>query len=103
MTRYILTSLALAGLATGCRPKATIDDFRAGVPRQETVTDDVPSKAAGQALTVEAHQAALQGAPADYWVATVAVSTVINGGAFFVGALVKTIISLPPTSLKDDV
>jgi hypothetical protein len=101
MTRYVLTSLAVAGLAAGCRPKATIDDFRAGVPRQETVTADVPNKA--QALTVDEHQAALKGLPADYWVATVGVSTVINGGAFFVGALVKTIISLPPTSLKDDV
>jgi hypothetical protein len=99
MTRYVLTSLALAGLAAGCRPKATLDEFQAGVPSAKTVSVEVPTK---QALTVEEHQSALKGLPADYWVATLGVATVINGGAAFVGLLVGAIIHQQPTSMTGD-
>jgi hypothetical protein len=78
------------------------DEFRRGVPREETVTAQVPSKGQGQALTVEGQSQALQGLPAEYWGLTFGVSTIINGGAAFVGILVKTVVSFPPTTIAPD-
>jgi hypothetical protein len=103
MTRHIAACLALAGVAVGCRPPLEeAEEFRRGVPREETVTAQVPSKGQSQALTVEGEARALKGLPADYWALTFGVSTVINGGAGFVGLLVKTVIAFPPTSLTAD-
>jgi hypothetical protein len=103
MTRHIAACLALAALAAGCRPKLEeAEEFRRGVPREETVTAQVPAKGQGQALTVESQTQALKGLPAEYWGLTFGVSTVINGGAVFVGGLVKTVIAFPPTTLAAD-
>jgi hypothetical protein len=103
MTRHIVASLALAGLAAGCHPKLeTADEFRRGVPREETVTVAVPQKGGGQALTVEGQSQALRGLPAEYWGLTVGVSAVMNGGAAFVGLLVKTVVAFPPTTISGD-
>jgi hypothetical protein len=103
MTRHIAASLALAGLAAGCQPKIeSAEEFRRGVPREETVKVTVPEKGQMQALTVDAQSRALKGLPADYWVLTFGVSSVINGGAAFVGILVRTVIAFPPTSVSND-
>jgi hypothetical protein len=104
MTRHIAAaSLILAGLAAGCRPKLeAADEFRRGVPREETVKVVVPDKGQAQGLTVEGQSQALRGGLADYWALTFGVTSVMNGGAAFVGVLVKTVISYPPTSLTAD-
>jgi hypothetical protein len=103
MTRHIVACFALAGLAAGCRPPLEqAEEFRRGVPRQETVTAQVPAKGQSQALTVEGQTQALMGLPAEYWGLTFGVSATINGGAAFVGILVKTVISFPPTTLGAD-
>jgi len=101
MTRHIAFSLALAGLAAGCHPKIeAADEFRRGVPREETVQVEIPKR--GQALTVEGQSRALQGLPAEYWALTFGVSSIINGGAAFVGLLVRTVIAHPPTTISAD-
>src|SRR6185369_17043642 len=103
MTRHIAACLVLAGLTAGCRPKLEeAEEFRRGVPREETVTAQVPSKGQGQALTVEGQTQALKGLPAEYWALTFGVSATLNGGAAFVGLLVKTVVSFPPTELGAD-
>jgi hypothetical protein len=103
MTRHIAASLALAGLAAGCRPPMEeAEEFRRGVPREETVTAQVPTKGQSQALTVKGQTQALKGLPAEYWALTWGVSATINGGAAFVGLLVKTVIAFPPTTLSAD-
>jgi hypothetical protein len=103
MTRHILACLSLTTLACHASPSDPVEDFRSGVPRQETVTVEGPSKQ-GQALTsVGAQSQALRGGLSDSALLTVGVTAVINGGAVFVGALVKTIVlAVPPTSLTAD-
>jgi hypothetical protein len=102
MTRHIACSLALAALAAGCRPQLDpAEEFARGFPREETVTASVPQRS-GQALTVEEHSQALRGLPAEYWALTVGVSAVINGGAAFVGLLVKTVVAHPPTTISGE-
>jgi hypothetical protein len=88
----------------GCHPAASdpVQDFRSGVPRQETVTVDGPSKQ-GQALTVDVQSQSLRGGLADSAALTVGVTAVINGGALFVGALVKAVVlEVEPTSITGD-
>jgi hypothetical protein len=106
--RYELgfSAIALAGLIGACRPvEPELDDFRNGVPRQETVETRVPAQA-GQALTasdaVEIHQLALRGLTADTYRLTRTVSGVINGGGAFALAIVKAVVSLPPTEVSGD-
>jgi hypothetical protein len=102
MTRHIAAIFALAAFTAGCpRPKTeAADEFRAGVPREETVKVAVP--AMGQALTVESQSQALRGLNAEYWRLTLGVGLVMNGGALFVGALVKGVLQFPPTTLTAD-
>ena len=103
MTRHIAASLALAGFAAGCHPKIeTADEFRRGVPREETVKVTVPERGQTQALSVDTQTQALKGLPAEYWVLTFGVSSVINGGAAFVGLLVRTVVAFPPTTISND-
>ena len=105
MTRHILTGLALTALACHAAPDP-VEDFRSGVPREETVTVDGPARPGqGQALSqdVEVQSRALRGLLSESAVLTAGVTALINGGALFVGALVKTVVlAVPPTSLKDD-
>jgi hypothetical protein len=102
MTRHIATALALTGVLAGCQQKpATLEEFRAGVPRAETVQVEFqPSKA--KALVVEEHTQALNGLPAEYAGMTLGVSLVINGGALFVGGLVKAVTLFQPTKIEGD-
>jgi hypothetical protein len=103
MTRYIVGLLLLAAPLSACRPPLDeVDEFRRGVPTQETVKVTVPGDSSGQKLTVESHQQALRGTVADYAKLTWAVSTVINGGGLFIGLLVRVIIAFPPTSIAAD-
>jgi hypothetical protein len=103
MTRHIATSLALAGLVAGCQPKMeTVEEFRRGIPREETVKVTVPQQG-GQALTIESQSQALRGGLSEYWALTLGVTSVLNGGAAFVGVLVKTVVSFPPTAIAGDV
>lgn len=102
MTRHVATALALAGLVSACQPQMeAAEEFRRGVPREETVKVTVPQR--GQALTVEAHSQALRGAVSEYWALTLNVTAMVNGGAAFVGGLVKSVLAFPPTSLSGDV
>ncbi len=97
--------IVLAGIVGGCQPiEAEVDDFRNGVPRQETVEMKVPARA-GQALTAEADGetlAALRGQTADFYQLTRAVSVVVNGGGALALVLIKTIVAQPPSSVAGD-
>jgi hypothetical protein len=100
-----LSALALAGLIGACRPvEPEIEDFRNGVPRQETVEMKVPAQN-GQALRsdeVETRTLGLRGQIADTYLLTRTVSALVNGGGALTLALVKAIVSLPPTSVSGD-
>jgi hypothetical protein len=104
MTRHIrrtgLASLALLALTPACRPLGEAEEFRRGVPTEETVTASVPGKGSGQALTVES-QIAVHGTAESYKL-TYGVTHVINGGALLVGGLVRAVLRFKPTSLSGD-
>jgi hypothetical protein len=107
MTRHIVRSgfacLALALLAPACRHATEeADEFRAGVPTQEMVTATVPGHEGGQALTVERESQALRGSTSQSYQLTYGVTHVINGGAVFVGGLVRAVLRFKPTSLSGD-
>jgi hypothetical protein len=86
----------------GCRPlPEEADEYRNGIPRQETVEMKVPAQA-GQPLTAETHQQALRGQVSDFYKLTRAVSGVVNGGGAFVLVLVKAVVSHRPTSVTAD-
>jgi hypothetical protein len=93
--------LVTFALPAACRPLDKADEFRNGVPREETVKMVVPA-AAGARLEVESQAQALKGDTAEFYRLTRGVTLVVNGGAFFVGALVKAVVNHPPTSLTDD-
>lgn len=103
MTRKNACSLAifsLAALVGACEPKLDeADEFRRGVPRKETVEVKVPAGALGKALTVESQSQALRGQVADMYVLTYGVTRIINGGGFFVGALVRAVLDYPPSDI----
>jgi hypothetical protein len=86
---------ALAGVAACHPPLSEADQFRAGVPREDTVKVTVPAKA-GQALTID------QSKPSEFYALTYGVTSLINGGAAFVGILVKTVLHYPPTNITGD-
>ena len=113
MTRSIASlciSFAVAVGTVGCFPasdvparQGEVDQFRAGVPRTDTVTMSVPGSASsGQALTVETQSQALLGDTAEWYQTTRAVTATVNGGALAVGGLVNLIIKYPPTSIAQD-
>ncbi len=87
----------------GCQPSKLdeADQFRRGVPRQETVTAEVPSTS-GQAQRVESQTQAIRGQRAGMFVLTAGVTTMLNGGAIFVGLLVKEVLKYPPSNITED-
>lgn len=90
-------ALAATGALTACQPPVSeADQFRRGVPREETVKVTVPGGKAGQALTID------QGKPSEFLSLTYGVTSLINGGAFFVGGLVKAVLAFPPTNITGD-
>lgn len=101
-----LISMAVATVLVGCQqPLDEAEEFRRGVPRQETVAVELPKgsgQASGQALTVESHSQALLGKTSDFFKLTAEVTTMINGGAILVGVLVKAVIAHPPTNVDRD-
>lgn len=107
MTRRYPSALAWLPVASAllaapaCRPHDQADEFRAGVPREETVKMVVPA-AAGQRLEVESTSQALKGETADFYKVTRGVTLVVNGGAWFVGVLVRHVVAHPPTTLTAD-
>jgi hypothetical protein len=107
MTRHTVVTpgvacLALALLAPACRPPSLdeAEEFRRGVPTGETVSAAVPTRA-GQPLTVQ-EEVALRGRTAESYQLTRDVTVVINGGALFVGGLVRAVLRFPPTTLAGD-
>jgi hypothetical protein len=102
MTRLGYWAIALVGVVGACRPLGDeLDDFRNGIPRQETVEMKVPAQA-GQALVVEEHTQALRGQTADFYKLTWAVSRLVNGGGALTLAVVKAAVAHPPTSFSGD-
>lgn len=110
MTRHIGSTsctvpLALAIttlLAAGCQPPLDeAEEFRRGLPRQETITAEIPTRQ-GQALTIDERSQALKGLPSEMHALTFSVTTTLDGAAVFVGALVKTVLRFPPTTLTAD-
>jgi hypothetical protein len=100
--KLVLLSLSCSSLLGACRrAEDEVDSFRNGIPRQETVEMKVPA-ASGQALTVESNAQALRGATADTYKLTRGVSLSVNGGGALVLALVKLVVSHPPTKLEGD-
>jgi hypothetical protein len=99
-----LCSLSVFSLVGACRPmEDEVDDYRNGIPRQETVAMQVPAdRQAGQALVVESQSQALRGGVAEFYLVTRNVSTVVNGAGAAVLALVKTVVSYPPTTVTAD-
>src|SRR4051812_12842046 len=104
MTRHNLllgSALASLSLAAAChRPGEEAEEFRRGVPTQETVTATVPGQT-GQALTVEG-AIALRRPTAESYKLTYGVTGLINGGALFVGTLVRAVLCFPATTIQGD-
>jgi hypothetical protein len=104
MTRHNLvlgSALASIALATACRPPGDeAEEFRRGVPTQDTVSATIPGQA-GQALTVQA-AIAVRRATAESYKLTYGVTRLINGGAVFVGTLVRAVLRFPATTLQGD-
>lgn len=107
MTRHgvtILVSLSAALGACNMHVQDEVAEFRNGVPRRETITVQVPAsrdQTVVGAHTVEQQQA-LRGDTAEFYQLTYNVTHLINGGALFVGLLVKAVIAHPPTTIADD-
>ncbi len=99
MKRALILSLALVAAACG-RP---VDEFRAAVPRGDTVKLELPA-AAGQGLSGEPQrlQQGLQGQTAEFYKITVGVTSVVNGSTLLVLGLVKTITDHEPTTLTEN-
>ena len=99
-----LCSLSVFSLLGACRPvEDEVDEYRNAIPRNETVTMQVPAaQGAGQQLVVESQSQALRGGVADFYLVTRRVSTVVNGAGALVLGLVKTVVSYPPTSITAD-
>lgn len=102
-TIAMLAGVALGSLSAGCQLTAddAASEFRNGVPRKETVEVKVPTSGRAQALTLESQEQALRGEIAGLYKLTYGVTHLINGGAFFVGALVKAVLRYPPTEMGD--
>src|SRR5262249_17325433 len=80
-----------------------VKDYRNAIPRGETVEMKVPAATTtGQALTVETHRQAVKGDTATFYQLTRGVSGVVKGAGVWVLALVKTVVSFPPTSVTAD-
>jgi hypothetical protein len=104
---WVLASLSCFGLfgAGACRPIGDddADEYRNAIPRQETVTMQVPADGqTGQALEVESRGQALRGATSDFYLVTRRVSTVVNGAGALVLGLVKAVVAHPPTTMTAD-
>jgi hypothetical protein len=91
----------------GCDLKEdAADEFRNGVPRAQTVEVKVP--AAGQAalqderLSASSQALTVRGQTAELYQLTRAATSVVNGGALVTLALVKIIVSYPPTTVSAD-
>jgi hypothetical protein len=99
-----LCSLSVFSLLGACRAADDeVDEYRNAIPRNETVTMQVPgAQSAGQPLVVESHSQSLRGGVADFYLVTRRVSTVVNGAGAFILTLVKTVTSYPPTSVTAD-
>jgi hypothetical protein len=92
---------AWVALVPACQSAADrAEDFRGGVPTEESLTATMPGT--GRALTIERASNVLQGATAESYRLTYGVTRIINGGALFVGGLVKAVLRLAPTSLSSD-
>jgi hypothetical protein len=90
--------VASMSISAGCGlpDQEAADEYRNGVPRNETVKVVVPESAtAGRALT-------LQGQTAELYQLTRAASNIVNGGAGLTLVLVKTIVGFPPTTVSAD-
>jgi hypothetical protein len=100
----VVTTAALSGC--GMNDEDAADEFRTGVPRAQSVevkvpgagqaaVHDAPLEATSQALTV-------RGQTAELYQLTRKATSVVNGGALVTLALVKIIVSYPPTVVRAD-
>jgi hypothetical protein len=94
-----LVGLATALVTTGCRKLDDGDEFRGGVPTRETVALHVAGAPADGTTTGASATGALLGQKADMYMATRAVTGIVNGGTWAVLTLVKTIVAFPPTTV----
>lgn len=105
MTRNVaccaISLVLLLGLSGCHRLDQAGAEFATGVPRQETVSMEVPGSEV-KALTVEGGSRALEGQTAEWYAITRAVSATVNGGALAVGALVRLITDYPATTVTVD-
>ncbi|HEY0713276.1 MAG TPA: hypothetical protein VGF45_11425 [Polyangia bacterium] len=107
---FRLVELAvMASVVAGCGlAEEAGDEFRNGVPRNETVKVVVPESAPNQrALTAadtssRQHALTVKGQTAELYQLTRAASGIVNGGAGLTLVLVKTIVSFPPTTVSLD-
>ena len=99
-----LASLSCFSLLGACRPlEDDVDEYRNAIPRQETVSMQVPAgSGAGQQLVVESQGQPLRGATSDFYVVTYRVSRAVNGAGAFVLGLVKLVVSHPATTVTAD-
>ncbi|HEY0705669.1 MAG TPA: hypothetical protein VGG33_02675, partial [Polyangia bacterium] len=99
-----------ASVFAGCglAEEEAADEFRNGVPRNETVKVVVPENAPNQRALTAADTATNQqaltvkGQTAELYQLTRAASGIVNGGAGVTLVLVKTIVSFPPTTVSAD-
>lgn len=107
LSRSFALVLAFAAVAlgsTGCQPPLDeVEQFRRGVPRQETLQAEVPNREGrAQSLVVGELSQALKGLPAELHGLTFTVTRTLNGAAGFVGALVGAVVRFPPTTISTD-
>lgn len=102
MQRIKLLVFAVPALLIACGGSSTVDDFRNGLPRGDTVQMNVP-KSSGQALETGQVQQAALGAISLFYLATRTVTDVVNGGTGLVLAVLGAITHNPPTSFNGHV
>jgi hypothetical protein len=105
-----LAVVMMASVVAGCglAEEEGADEFRNGVPRNETVKVVVPESAPNQRALTTADTSSSQnaltvkGQTSELYQLTRAASRIVNGGAGFTLVLVKTIVSFPPTTVTVD-
>jgi hypothetical protein len=100
-----LTAALAALTLAACGGKVDEEDFKSGLPTQETVALSFPTASGSQALSsrVGSRQDALQGEKALFYTVTRAVTGVVNGATGFVLLVLKEVVSHPATSIQGNV
>lgn len=90
MLKKIALALPLVIAATACGGRAEL--FTSVLPKKEHVKMNVPSN----------NQALAAGDQSELYLATLGISTSVNGGVLWAFEVIEAIIAMPPTTIEDD-